>query len=117
MSEDLLPTNPAQSPSGGQPGEVRPAVPAASHPAWYDRISSVIFVIFCFEMGLFLVVYPWIDQWSENYVSMLAPGPYLSLWRHIWNSAYFRGGVSGVGLINIWVAVHEVFQMFSRREK
>ncbi len=91
--------------------------PAISIPSWYRHVSTVIFIIFCFEMGLFLVVYPWIDAWGNNYFSMIVPGPYLMAWRQMWNSSYFRGAVSGVGLINIWIAIQEVFGLVPRRGK
>ncbi len=86
-------------------------------PSWYRHVSTIIFIIFCFEMGLFLVVFPWLDPWSQNYFSMIAPGKYLPVWRQFWNSAYFRGAVSGFGLVNIWIALQEVFGMFSRKAK
>jgi hypothetical protein len=100
------------------PPPVEPAATAAyAVPTWYRRVSSVLFIIFCFEMGLFLLVYPWIDQWSENYFSMLVPRQYLADWRVFWNSSYFRGAVSGVGLVNIWVALNEVLQMIGFRRQ
>jgi hypothetical protein len=84
-------------------------------PSWFQRLSSVLFVIFCFELGLFLLIYPWTDAWTENYLSLLAPARLETGWRLLWNNSYVRGGVSGVGLANIWIAVGEVFRMFSRR--
>ena len=88
---------------------------AQTGPGWFHRLSSVLFIIFCFELGLFLVVYPWTDAWTENYLSLLAPAKYATTWRMIWNNSYLRGGMSGVGLANIWIAVAEVFRMFTRR--
>jgi hypothetical protein len=86
-------------------------------PGWFQRLSSVLFVIFCFELGLFLLIYPWTDAWTENYLSLLAPARLETGWRMLWNNSYVRGGVSGVGLVNIWIAVTEVFRMFARRAK
>jgi hypothetical protein len=100
--------------------EVKTDTPAAVEgarpgPGWFQRLSSVLFVIFCFELGLFLLVYPWTDAWTENYLSLMAPARMEAGWRLLWNNSYVRGGVSGVGLVNIWIAVAEVFRMFSRR--
>ena len=36
-------------------------------------------------------------------------------WRDLWNNSYVRGAVSGLGLVNVWIAMAEVFQMFTRR--
>lgn len=82
---------------------------------WIHRLSSVLFIVFCFELGLFLLVYPWTDAWSQNYFSWLAAKHFQPAWHEFWNNTYLRGAVSGVGLVNVWIAVTEVFRMFSRR--
>jgi quinol-cytochrome oxidoreductase complex cytochrome b subunit len=92
-----------------------PSTPVPPGPAWFQRLSSVLFIVFCFELGLFLLVYPWTDAWTENSISLLAPDTVESVWRHVWNSSYIRGGISGMGLVNIWIAVSEVFRMFGNR--
>lgn len=98
-----------------EPGPAAPLHPSPAGPTWFQRLSSVLFIIFCFELGLFLLIYPWTDAWTENSLSLFAPVRMQAEWRLIWNNSYFRGGVSGVGLVNIWIAIAEVFQMFSKR--
>lgn len=78
-------------------------------PKWFRRLSSIIFVLFCFELGLFLLVYPWIDAWADNYFASALR------WRELWNNAYLRGAVSGLGVVNVYIALAEVFKMFRRR--
>jgi hypothetical protein len=88
------------------------------HPAptgWVHRLSAVLFIVFCFELGLFLLIYPWTDAWAQNYFSWLAADRSHSAWHEFWNNTYFRGALSGVGLVNVWIAVTEVFRMFARR--
>ena len=75
---------------------------------WYQRLSAVLFIIFCFELGLFLIIYPWTEAWSQNY---FVPGA----WRPLWGNPYLRGAVSGLGLVNVTIAITEVFRMFSRK--
>ena len=92
------------------------SLPAASESVapvktWFQRLTSVLFIIFCFELGLFLLIYPWTDGWSENYFAWLLPGP---AWHEFWDNSYVRGGLSGLGIVNLWIAVMEVFHMFSR---
>jgi uncharacterized protein (DUF2062 family) len=82
---------------------------------WLQRLSSVLFVIFCFELGLFLLIYPWTDAWAQNYFSWFRSSHFHSLWHEFWNNTYFRGAVSGLGVVNMWIAVTEVFRMFARR--
>ncbi|MBM3734865.1 MAG: hypothetical protein FJW39_03690 [Acidobacteria bacterium] len=80
---------------------------------WYQKAGSLVFAIFCFELGLFLVVFPWLHHWTVNYFALLTPESYeqaswYEWWRHTWNSGYFRGAVSGLGLVNIYIALHAI---------
>jgi hypothetical protein len=93
------PEQPAEQPKGG----------------WFRRLTSLIFVIFCFEVGLFLLIYPWTDAWGSNYFAWVAPGAMQTPWHEFWNNTYVRGALSGIGVVNLWIAITEVFQMFSRR--
>ncbi|HEX4133682.1 MAG TPA: hypothetical protein VHY84_03595 [Bryobacteraceae bacterium] len=95
-----------------------PADPAITPPGkgWFQRLSSVLFIIFCFELGLFLLIYPWTDGWGDNYFAWAVRGSVQTTWHSFWNNSFVRGGISGVGAINLWIAVTEVFRMFSRRK-
>lgn len=95
----------------------QPAPPAPRQtPAWFHRLTSILFIIFCFELGLFLLIYPWTGYWSQNYFSWLVSGPYQLTWHSTWSNPWFRGAVSGVGLANLWIAIAEVFRLFSDRQ-
>jgi hypothetical protein len=98
-----------------EPAATSDPLPAPIGPRWFRRLSSVLFVVFCFELGLFLLVYPWTDAWGDNYFSVAVPDSALSGWRALWNNTYVRGAVSGLGLVNVWIAVAEVFRMFAGR--
>jgi hypothetical protein len=74
----------------------------------------VLFIIFCFELGLFLLIYPWTDGWGDNYFASAIPGSIQTTWRVFWNNPFVRGGISGLGVVNLWIAVAEVFRMFAR---
>jgi hypothetical protein len=56
-------------------------------------------------VGLILAVAPWTPLWDANY--LLSPNPTL---RVLLLSAFTRGAVSGLGLINILLALHEAHQ-------
>ena len=67
-------------------------------------------------VGVFLLVFPWMDHWQLNYFALLTPASYREAswyewWRHIWTSGYFRGAVSGIGLVNVYVSLTAVFQL------
>jgi hypothetical protein len=59
--------------------------------------------VFFIEAGLLLLVLPWSAFWDRNYfVHAWAPlEPFLS-------SPFVRGGVSGVGLLNLAVGLSEM---------
>lgn len=83
---------------------------------WYHKLSNLLFAIFCFEMGLFLIVFPWVDAWSVNYFGYIAPATsgeaaVAEIWRGLWLSPYFRGAVSGLGLVNLYISFVEVFRL------
>lgn len=102
-----------------EPLESAPPLPPERkpQPTWFDRFSSFLFVVFCCELGLFLLVYPWTDSWTENYFSVAAPDRVLTVWRLWWNNPYVRGAVSGLGVVNLWIALTEVFRMFGGRRR
>lgn len=66
------------------------------------RIFLIVLIVFCFELGVFLLVLPWSAFWERNY--FLYQYPELARWLL---NPYFRGAVSGLGLIDIYLAVHE----------
>ncbi|HEV3329849.1 MAG TPA: hypothetical protein VG096_02635 [Bryobacteraceae bacterium] len=79
---------------------------------WYHKLSAILLVTFCLEIGLFLLFFPWSEYWSTNYFSSFLPE-----WRRYWTNTYFRGAVSGLGMANLYIALVEIFRLrrFARR--
>ena len=68
------------------------------------------------ELGFFLLVFPWTDAWYSNRFSTFAAESYWSAtvagwWRTLWPNAFFRGAVSGLGIINLYIALVEIFAL------
>ena len=81
---------------------------AAKH-GWVHKLGIFLFIIVCFEVGAFLVVFPWTPQWDANSVASFFP------WLHdYWASSYFRGALSGLGQLNIYISLGEVSQLRRR---
>ena len=74
-------------------------------------MAAVLSVVSSLLVGTILVVAPWTGLWESNY--LLAPHPAL---RQLLLSAFTRGGISGLGLVNILLALHEARQRFAQRE-
>ena len=52
------------------------------------------------------MVFPWVSDW----ISITSPP--LPFWfQNIWRSAYFRGAISGLGVLNVWISFIEVFRL------
>lgn len=62
------------------------------------------------EIGLFLVLFPWSDAWTQNWV-VDATG----LLRSVLLNHYLRGAISGLGLVNLWVAISQAWDLLRPR--
>lgn len=93
------------------PQEAVSEEPAKAASRWPSRLLGICFAIFTFEIGLFLVIFPWMDDtWDLNYFNSLGP-----LLRSVWDDPYFRGALTGLGLVNIYIACQEVIRALKRR--
>lgn len=70
------------------------------------RLLRVLLVLLCFELGVILVLIPWSAFWERNFFLDRYP----QLIPVLLNS-YFRGAISGLGLLDIWIAA----TLFRRR--
>ena len=89
-----------------------PVVVAAPQYRWHHKTRAVAFAAVCLLVGLFLLIYPWTDWWEDSYFSTL--GPWL---QRNWDNLYARGAISGVGTVNLCIALTELFRLrrFSRK--
>jgi hypothetical protein len=69
---------------------------------WHRHLLGFCLVIFAFELGLFLLIFPWLKAWDLSWVPLHSPR-----FSEIWMSRYFRGAFSGLGLLNIYIALAE----------
>lgn len=67
--------------------------------------SGLAWIILCFELGVFLVVYPWMDSWDTNQIAFWREN-----WSGIWLSPWFRGAISGLGAVNLIIALVELYR-------
>ncbi|MFZ5927138.1 MAG: hypothetical protein ACOYX1_06780 [Acidobacteriota bacterium] len=87
----------------------QPSPAARNGLSWFDRFSFVIYVLFTLEVGLFLLIYPWIHPlWSQNFLFHLSPQ-----WHPLFMSNYFRGAVSGLGVLNLYISAAHALRLKS----
>ncbi|MEO8050885.1 MAG: hypothetical protein ABI833_10760 [Acidobacteriota bacterium] len=80
------------------------------------RLWVILFAIFAFEIGTFLLVFPWMDSWNLNHLPSLFPRHEVDL-QDLWDDPYFRGAISCLGLLNIYIAVREAIRLNRRVKK
>ena len=71
---------------------------------------GALFVLFSLGVGLFLVVFPWSEWWSLNFLQDLVPAL-----RKVWDEPSFRGAITGLGLVNVYIACIRMFQLLRWR--
>jgi hypothetical protein len=89
---------------GGRGSATAPAVPAPAERenVWARRVSVIVLVLFCLELGLVLLVLPWTRLWVDN--NLLLDHPTL---RTAAANTFVRGAFSGLGLLDLWIGIWE----------
>lgn len=72
-------------------------------PLWLQRLSVVVLVVFCFYIGLLLVLLPWTHYWQDNNFLMSVPAL-----AALMNASVTRGVVSGLGILDFWIGISEL---------
>lgn len=68
-----------------------------------NRLLAVAFILFCFEIGIFLLFVPWSGLWEHN----LLLNWYFSL-RGLLLNNFVRGAVSGLGIVDLLLGLNEL---------
>ena len=68
-----------------------------------NRLLAVAFILFCFEIGLFLIFVPWSTLWETNVLLTYS----FSLRNFVLNN-FVRGAVSGLGIIDVLLGFLEL---------
>ena len=77
-----------------------------------ERLTVVFFIILCLLLGFYLILSPWdtlFGNWSENYLLVLvSEGAGLPVLQRTVTSNWFRGAITGLGVLNIIIAFWEI---------
>jgi hypothetical protein len=68
-----------------------------------SRLLAVAFILFCFEVGIFLILIPWSMFWDSNLLL-----EYVSFLRPLVLHTLFRAGVSILGAIDLYIGITEL---------
>jgi hypothetical protein len=98
----LLDPPPAPPLAATPPADPRP--PEYREYRWYHKMWAVLFITFCLDVGLFLLISPWTEAWDNFAAYARALRPYC-------DNLYVRGAISGLGVINLYISLGEVFRL------
>jgi len=78
-----------------------------------ERLTVIFFIILCMLLGMYLILAPWdmlFGQWSNNYLlAFVSDRSGLQSIHKAVASTWFRGAVTGLGVLNIVIGVWEAF--------
>jgi hypothetical protein len=87
-----------------------PAGQEALPPVWLQRAQVFVYVLFCFVLGMYLVLLPWWYHWFADGLVEQWPALQRAL-----QHGFVRGAVSGLGLVDIWMGISEAVNYHDRR--
>lgn len=76
-----------------------------------ERLTVIFFIILCLLLGFYLILSPWdtlFGNWGENYLlAFLADRSGFPALQQTVSSNWFRGAVTGLGVLNLLIAFWE----------
>ena len=84
-----------------------------------SKLTVIFFILVCLQAGILLVLLPWVSigifgDWGDNYLlAFVAQKTGLPILQQAVASNWFRGAVTGLGVLNLFIAFWEMAH-FSR---
>jgi hypothetical protein len=76
-----------------------------------EKLTVIFFIALCLLLGVYLILAPWdllFGNWSENYLlAFVTDKSGLEIIRQTVVSNWFRGAVTGLGVLNLLIAFWE----------
>ena len=79
-----------------------------------SKLIVVFFIILCLLVGIFLMILPWFSyggmgDWGDNYfLTFIVQKTGLPFIQQMIASGWFRGAVTGLGILNLFLAFWEM---------
>lgn len=76
-----------------------------------EKLTVFFFIILCLLLGAYLILSPWdilFGNWSDNYLlALIADKSGMPAIQRTVSSNWFRGAVTGLGVVNLMIAFWE----------
>jgi len=106
LSSFSLAPNPASTPASAPGPAPKPRQAPQRIPPWLERSELFLRVLLRMYIGLAICYVPWSRMfWDQN--PLFVEFPTLGIYAA---SGIVRGLVSGLGLLNLWIAFHDAFR-------
>ncbi|HYE72689.1 MAG TPA: hypothetical protein VEF04_05130 [Blastocatellia bacterium] len=75
------------------------------------KLSIIVYILICLEVGILLAILPWTSYWSENFFLDFISGRWHAQGVVTFlQSGYVRGAVSALGILNIALGMRDIFR-------
>jgi hypothetical protein len=75
------------------------------------KISVIVYILICLEVGVLLAYLPWSPFWQENFfLSFLVQKLHAAWLVPVLQSGYVKGGVTALGAVNILAGLRDIFK-------
>jgi len=73
------------------------------------KITVIVYILICFEVGILLLILPWTHFWEDNFFLFFITGKLNAPWMPTFlTSGYVRGAVAGLGVLNILAGLRDI---------
>lgn len=78
------------------------------------KLTVIFFIVICLQAGILLMILPWINfgllgDWGNNFLlAFVTEKTGLPILRQAVASNWFRGAVTGLGILNLFIAFWEI---------
>lgn len=78
----------------------------------WNTATTLLFVFYCVEVGVFFVIAPWTATWDRLVISLPVP-----LLHELYLDPAIRGAVSGFGIVHMLWGAHDLEQWLAGRHR
>ena len=79
---------------------------SSSHTGAMSGVLMSLYVLVCLGTGVLLFFAPWVPFWTKNF--FVRHYPWVAA---IARNYFLRGGISGIGLGDVWLAIHGAWRL------
>jgi hypothetical protein len=75
------------------------------------KVTAIIYILICFEVGILLIILPWTPYWDDNFFLNYITGKLqMTGLATLLQTGYIRGAVSALGIVNILAGLRDMFR-------